>query len=714
MMNLRSTLTAVLVALAPVVSGAQTGSSLLRVQVVEGAMPIEAATVRIGSLGALTNLAGEATLRVAHGTHVLVTSRIGFVPETLTVAVRRDTVVRVTLEPISSALGTVIVTATRAERRIEEDPIRVEVIAREEIEEKLLMTPGDITMMLNETSGLRVQTTSPALGGANVRIQGLRGRYTLVLSDGLPLYGGQTGSLGLLQIPPMDLGQVEIIKGAASALYGASALGGVINLVSLRPVRTRELLLNQTSRNGSDVVAYISDSLSATSGYSALVGGHRQTAVDIDDDGWADLAGYRRVVARPRVFWNNGRGTTAFATAGLTVENRTGGTLDGEVAPDGQPFVEGLRTTRGDAGGVVRRLSGAWLVSGRGSISSQRHRHQFGPVIERDLHGTVFAEGTATRTGVRHTLVTGAAFQRDVYRARDVGGFDFSYNQPSLFAADDYDVTPWLRVSASGRADFHSEYGTIVTPRVSALLTSAGWTMRVSAGAGAFTPTPFTEETEATGLSRISAPVDLEVEKALSASVDVGRVVGLMEFNGTVFRSRISKPVSTAERPSGLLELVNAERPTETRGAELLARLRSEPFVVTATYTHLNSTEEDVESSRRRTVPLTPRHSVGTVATWEREGETRVGLELYYTSAQELEDNPYRNRSPDYLIIGALVEHRVGRARVFVNAENLGDVRPTRYHPIVLPARGRGGRWTTDVWSPVDGRTVNGGLRFNF
>src|SRR5688572_31602655 len=107
------------------------------------------------------------------------------------------------------------------------------------------MTPGDIAMLLNETSGLRVQVTSPSLGGANVRVQGLRGRYTQLLSDGLPLYGGQTASIGILQIPPLDLGQVEVIKGVASALYGSSALGGVINLVSRRPQeRQRQFLFN--------------------------------------------------------------------------------------------------------------------------------------------------------------------------------------------------------------------------------------------------------------------------------------------------------------------------------------------------------------------------------------------------------------------------------------------------------------------------------------
>ena len=99
-----------------------------------------------------------------------------------------------------------VVEATRTGRRVQDQALRVEVLGREEVEEKLLMTPGDVSMMLNETGGLRVQVSSPSLGAANVRVQGLKGRYTQILADGLPRYGGQTGSLGLLQIPPMDLG----------------------------------------------------------------------------------------------------------------------------------------------------------------------------------------------------------------------------------------------------------------------------------------------------------------------------------------------------------------------------------------------------------------------------------------------------------------------------------------------------------------------------
>src|SRR3954471_18399463 len=77
----------------------------------------------------------------------------------------------------------VTVSSTRTDRGLEDQPMRVEVLDAEEIDEKLMMTPGDVVMMLNEMGGMRVQASSPSLGAASVRIQGMRGRYTRFLSD---------------------------------------------------------------------------------------------------------------------------------------------------------------------------------------------------------------------------------------------------------------------------------------------------------------------------------------------------------------------------------------------------------------------------------------------------------------------------------------------------------------------------------------------------
>ena len=177
----------------------------------------------------------------------------GILEETAEVVVEagREQRVVITLAPSPQLEEEVVVVATtRTGRRLEEQPTRVEVLGREEIEEKMLMTPGDIVMMLNEMGGLRVQATSPSLGAASVRVQGMRGRYTRFFSDGLPLFGNRSAVSALLQIPPMDLGQVEVIKGVASALYGAGAMGGVVNLLSRRPAAEaqQEFLFNQSSR----------------------------------------------------------------------------------------------------------------------------------------------------------------------------------------------------------------------------------------------------------------------------------------------------------------------------------------------------------------------------------------------------------------------------------------------------------------------------------
>jgi iron complex outermembrane receptor protein len=92
----------------------------------------------------------------------------------------------------------------------------------------------------------------------------------------------------------------------------------------------------------------------------------------------------------------------------------------------------------------------------------------------------------------------------------------------------------------------------------------------------------------------------------------------------------------------------------------------------------------------------------------------RVGVEVYYTGRQRLEVNPYRDESLPYVIVGALAERRFGRVRLFLNAENLTDVRQTRWDPLVRPSRAADGRWTVDGWAPLDGRVFNGGVRLEF
>jgi outer membrane receptor for ferrienterochelin and colicins len=611
----------------------------------------------------------------------------------------------------------IVVEATRSGRRVQDEPIRVEVINREEIEEKILMTPGNISMLVAETGGLRVQVTSPALGSSNVRVRGLEGRYTQILADGLPLYGG-TGGIGLLQIAPTDLGQVEVIKGAASALYGPSALGGVINLVSRRPGDTAqaEVLLNATSRNGQDATAYAATPLGG--GFSgSLTGGlHRQSRNDLDGDGWIDMPGYRRATLRPRLYWEGDSGAKAFLTIGAMTEDRRGGTIPGRTVPDGTPFAQDQDSRRLDAGLVAELpVEGIGTLHFRASGVTQDHQHRFGSVVEDDRHDTLFSEISVSGGSGGTSWLAGAAVQRDAFRSETFSAFDYSYTAPGLFAQVEQDVSGEMTLAGSARVDFHSDYGTRLSPRVSVLYKPDRWTTRGCAGRGFFAPTPFVDEIEAAGLSRLEPLRGLRAEVADTASLDVGYRFGATELNASVFGSRADNALRLETLPSGdRVRLINVTGATRTYGFELLARQRWENFSITGSYVYINASEPSETGSGRQSVARTPRHTGGVVAMWEEEGKGRIGFEVYYTGRQRLDDNPYRTSSRPYVELGLLGEVVLGNFRLFLNAENLLNIRQTRYDPILLRTRAPDGRWTVDVWGPTDGFVLNGGIRLTF
>jgi outer membrane receptor for ferrienterochelin and colicins len=148
-----------------------------------------------------------------------------------------------------------LISSTRSSRTIKDIPTRIEFIAGEELEEKANMKAGDIRMLLSESTGIQTQQTSATSANASIRIQGLDGRYTQILKDGFPLYAGAASGLGLLQTPPLDLKQVEIIKGSSSTLYGGGAIAGLVNLISKTPTDEKELgfHLNGSSGRGFDI-----------------------------------------------------------------------------------------------------------------------------------------------------------------------------------------------------------------------------------------------------------------------------------------------------------------------------------------------------------------------------------------------------------------------------------------------------------------------------
>ena len=218
--------------------------------------------------------------------------------------------VEIFLEQDEEILEEVIISSTRGTRSIQNIPTRVEFISSEELGEKGSMKPGDIRMLLNESTGIITQQTSATSGNAAIRIQGLDGRYTQILKDGFPVFAGAASGLGLLQTPPLDLKQVEIIKGSTSTLYGGGAIAGLINLISKTPEEKRDLSLhlNGTSGKGLDVSGFYGQRFNKV-GTTIFASYNRNWVYDPSDTGFTAYDQLQIFSERSEILCNRGKGS---------------------------------------------------------------------------------------------------------------------------------------------------------------------------------------------------------------------------------------------------------------------------------------------------------------------------------------------------------------------------------------------------------------------
>ena len=666
--------------------------------------------------GATTDAEGFATVTpVPDGVRAFVVSYVGYASKrlALTFPLVDTSAVVVFLEEDEESLDEVVVSATRTTRTIADTPTRVEVIGGEEIGEKVNMDPSSISMMLNESPGITVQQTSTVSASAGFRIQGLEGRYTQLLRDGFPLYGGFSGGLSLLQTPPLDLAAVEIIKGPASTLYGGGAIGGIVNLVTKTPGEEpeRSLLLNGTTAGGLDVAGYYAKR-GGRAGVTALASGNVQRAYDAESDGFTNLPATRRLSFNPTLYLY-GAGTLR-AGAAVTVEEREGG--DVAAVRDGEPGFSERNTSRRVSAfaGYSRPLGAGAVLTARTSGSLYRRTVEV-PAFR--FGGDQLASYSELSLGARrgvHDIVIGADLRTDRFD-QDEGAAPLGYAHGSagLFAQDTWDLTGGVVLETGLRLDRHSDFGTFVLPRVNLMLRpTAALTARVGGGLGYQAPTVFLEEAEERAFRDVQPlGAQMQAERSAGGSVDVNYRTTLgpmgLTFNQAVYLTRLRHAlVPVGEASGGALRFENAGGHVQTQGTETTARLSLEGVSLFLGYVYLDAFRD--RGGVRKAQPLTARHRTYTVLVWERHGTFRLGLEAYYTGPQSLAEG---GRTPGYLVTGIMGERRFGRVRAFANLENFLDARQSRTAPLVTGPRAN--PTFPDVWGPTDGFIANGGVKID-
>jgi iron complex outermembrane receptor protein len=169
--------------------------------------------------------------RVPPGMYNLIISRVGYERNLLSsIVVRADDTshVSITLTPLPIQSEGVVVTASKRDQSLQEIPVSVSLLDSKTIQERNSITIDDA---LRYVPGVNMVQSQVNIRGMSGYSRGIGSRVLLLL-DGLPLLTGDTGEITWETIPTLQVDRVEVVKGAGSALYGSSALGGVINVIT--------------------------------------------------------------------------------------------------------------------------------------------------------------------------------------------------------------------------------------------------------------------------------------------------------------------------------------------------------------------------------------------------------------------------------------------------------------------------------------------------
>ncbi len=672
--------------------------------------------------GAASDTTGLVTLKnIPDGKQTIEFSYVGYrlKEKTFTFPLNQKTPQIIYLEKAVD-LDEVVVYSTRTNNRIKEIPTRIEVLGNEEVVEETTINPGNISKLLGETSGIQVQHTSAISGNVSFRIQGLPGKYTQLLQDGFPVYSGFSSGLSLLQIPPLDLQQVEIVKGSSSTLYCADAISGIVNLITKRPLDKPEfsVLINQTHKGGTDFSSFYSAKKDKF-GVTMLASINKQNPVDVSGNSFTDIPQYNRAVFSPKVFYDFNDDNHLYVGFSSVVEDRIGGDIKAinDGADNQHSFYEENKTKRFNTNLKYENVSESGnIFTVKASYGNFNRKMKTNTNVFSGVQNSIFSELSYFINSDEHKLVSGLNFYSDDFQQfhPDVFSLNYSYQTIGAFVQDNWELSEKLFLEPGIRYDFNIQNGGFFLPRLALMykITDKFFT-RLSGGMGYKLPTPFTDEAERTRYQMVNMPGDLEVEKSIGTNLDFNFKTPLFDelflnFNQAFFITNINNPIIANENSlqNQIVLYENAKGAILSKGLNTNIRLSLDELNLYIDYTYVDAQKTYDNNSQ---LELTPQNRLTTTLAYEDEEEGwKAGLEAFYFGNQFLDNG---SKTPDYWLLGASVQKTFGHFTIALNVENILDVRQTRFENIVSgPANNP---IFNEIYAPLDGIVGNVVLKFD-
>lgn len=661
---------------------------------------------------------GETAILLPAGKFLVAFSHVGYERKEVEITVPfTDSLLQVELERTEEEEEEVIIQSTRSTRTIQDIPTRVEFIAGEELDEKANMKPGDIRMVLTESTGITTQQTSATSANASIRIQGLDGRYTQILKDGLPLYAGFSSGLGLLQTPPLDLKQFEVIKGSASTLYGGGAIAGLVNLISKTPKEEQELKFHfdVTEAGGLNSSGFYGKKF-GKAGVTFFASRNSNSPYDPAGIGLTAIPRFERYTVNPRLFFYFTDKTELNIGANITTEERTGGDISYIKGNNPSGFYEFNNSDR-----FSSQFSFQHHFGKCSHITLKNSFNRFQRALTLPTYGFsgtqngTFTEATYASHGEISELITGVNLVTEEFKEVRLTSTPLrNYNQltAGVFLQNNWKVNEKFRLETGIRGDAVKDYGFVLLPRISALFKfSSKLSSRIGGGLGYKAPNIFTEESERQQYKNV-LPVDIDankLEKSYGVSADINyktRLAGgdvSFSINHLFFYTRITDPLLL--QPDGSnFRFNNVTGHIDSRGMETNIKIGYSDFKLFLGYTFTMA--ELHQGNNKAESFLTPRHRLNSVLLYEVEEKWKVGLEAYYFSKQQLSDG---KTGKPYWITGFMAEKLWEKLSLYINFENFLDARQTRFDTIYTGTISN--PQFRDIYAPLDGFVINGGIK---
>ena len=668
------------------------------------------------SSGATDSIGNIAITGIPDGQQAIEVSYIGYQKRTLLVQfpLLNKKPQTVLLMADQSELGEVLITSNRTNSRVEDAPIKVEVLGMEELHEESSIKPGNIASILGDVSGVQIQPTSAVSGNSVVRMQGLDGRYTLLLRDGMPSYSGLSSGLSILQIPPLDLKQIEIIKGPASTINGGGAISGLINFITKEPTDTTEatFLLNQSSLLETNLNAYVSGKKDKI-GYTFFAGGTHQNAVDVNRDGFSDVPKTLSVMVHPQLFFYPDRATHIRLGFVGNYENRMGGdmrVIQGLADSTHQYFEKSVLQNYGvdlivnhdlkNKQGIYFRASGNYFDRSLTTNYAEQAGHQ----------GTGYSELYYQIPKGRHSIIVGGNYLLDIFRrsAGDTSSYrNYDYHTGGVFAQYSYNVENRLNLQIGVRGDYQNKFGFFILPSAAILVhANKEFSIRINGGSGYKVPNMLEILGLEEGINTIPTSSNLSPEHSYGGTAEwnyrkIFDNVGLSVFiNQTFFYTWVQHAIISTEDSMGHYTILNVNNGATSLGVDNYVRLKKGPVEIYLGYTFVYPRKEYDKAQPYLT--LTPLHRAATVISYEINKHWKVGVEGSLVGKQYLDVG---NPTKPYFLLASSIHYTVKKVTMVLNGENLLDVRQSRYSPIVYAPYIR--PHFAELWAPVDGVVIN-------